>query len=512
MNGQGGARPPDSMRYREDVSVVPSHTASPAPAGARAGSLTRAVYRHRDLRRLFAPRSAAFVGVSTTPGSFGANTLGNFRNFSGAVSVVHPTASEIQGRPVYRSLADIPEAPDLVVLAVPRDAVEGLVVQCADRGVGGVVIYASGYHETGKPERSALQRRLVEIARAADMRLLGPNTMGFCNAGLGANASFMSPDIVIPAPRQDAIGLVCQSGAVGFGLFMANQRGVSISHVLTAGNSSDVDVADEIAFLAEDPSCTSIACLFEGLHDPDRLLQAGRIAADNDKPLIVFKIATGENSIPASEAHTRTRPGELAAYRRAFEEAGMIVVEDHDALIETAAFFAKAPRPASEGVFIFSSSGGGTIIAADKADEAGLALPQPNAELKAMLEAQVPEYGSTRNPCDVTATMGSNIAAAEACYDAIARDPAYGVVVMPFTTPSAMFAERARALGVAARRHGKFACTIWLSGWLEGTGVVDAEREPDVAVFRSARHCFAAIREWFKRERRRASATQDSNH
>lgn len=460
----------------------------------------RRVYRRNEMERLFHPRSIAIVGASDNEASFGAKTLANLRSFGGRVMVVHPRHAQLNGHACHPSIQSLPETPDCVVLAVPREAVEGLVIECAEKGVGGLVIYASGYGETGKPDRTAMQERLCAIAREADMRILGPNCMGYVNSALSINASFTSTDTVLRPPRPHAIGLVSQSGAVGFGLLQAMKHGVSFSHVMTAGNSGDVDVADEIAFLSEDPACTAIACLFEGTHAPERLIEAGELAWEHDKPLIVFKVGTGISGVEAAKSHTGTLAGSLSAYRAAFERCGMIVVDHHEALLEVAAFFSKAPAPKSNGVCVFSASGGAAIIAADKADAHGVPLPQPNAQARELLLQHVPEYGSPRNPCDLTATMGGNAAAINACADAVMADPAYGALVMPSTTPGAGMPGRIQSLGEIAARHGKIVCLPWLAGWLDGTGSLEAEENPNVALFRSADRCFSTLAAWQRRD------------
>src|SRR5690606_15310811 len=154
---------------------------------------TRPVYRHQDLKRLLAPRSVAVLGASSNATSFGSKTLDNLvRYFDGPVYPINPKYGELGGRLCYPSISSLPEPPDCVVIAVPRDAVETCVEECAAAGVGGVVIYASGYAETGIAERVALQQRLVGISRRSGMRIMGPNCMGFLNMNAMVLAAFSS--------------------------------------------------------------------------------------------------------------------------------------------------------------------------------------------------------------------------------------------------------------------------------------------------------------------------------
>lgn len=457
--------------------------------------MTRALYRHADLHRLISPASIAIVGASAREGSFGLRLLRNLASYTGRLHLVNSRYEEIEGRPCHPSLSALPEVPDCAVVAAPREQVEALVEECGRLGVGGVIVFASGFAETGKPDRAADQARIVAAARRAGVRLVGPNCLGVINYSLGAIVSFAAA-AAQGRPRRQAIGLVSQSGALGFALGQAIEHGVSFSHVLTAGNSADVDVADYVSYLAEDEGCSAIACLFEGMADPSRLLDAARLARERGKPVIVFKIATGEQGAAAALSHTGSLAGSDRAYRAAFERAGIVLVDDYEALVETAAFFAKAPRPSSDGVAVASTSGGAAILAADEAEGHGVALPQPGPATRAVLAEAIPEFGSPRNPCDITAQVLSDPASFRRVAEALISDDAYGTLVVPFVYAYDTATPRIGVLDELARAHGKIACIVWLTQWMEGPGTDVAERADHVALFRSMRACFAALGKW----------------
>ncbi|HVB67494.1 MAG TPA: CoA-binding protein, partial [Acetobacteraceae bacterium] len=249
-------------------------------------------YRHAELHRLLHPASIAVVGASPRAGSFGERVLANLVDFTGTVHAVNPRYERIGDRACHPSLAAIGAPIDCAVIAAAREAVEPIVREAAAAGVGGAIVFASGYAETGKAERRAEQERLTAIARATGLRIVGPNTIGLVNAALEARATFMTIT-PIPPPGRRAIGIVSQSGALGMSLAQGVARGASVSHVLTSGNSCDVDMADYIAYLAEDPGCAAIACAFEGTSEPRRILDAAAFAAERGKPLVVYKMATG---------------------------------------------------------------------------------------------------------------------------------------------------------------------------------------------------------------------------
>ena len=456
-------------------------------------------YPPAALARLVAPRSVAVVGVSERSGSFGNRVVDNMGTFDGRLFQVNAKYRELAGRPCHPSLSGLPEVPDCVVVATGRDAVEPIVTECARLGVGGAIILAAGFAETGKPQHAALQARLVAIARGADMRLIGPNTIGLVNYGSGAGLTFSA----MPAPRPllpHAIGIVSQSGSLGFALAQAMERGVSVSHVLTAGNSCDVDVADQVAFLAQDPACRAIACLFEGMADPGRMVAAAELAWQAGKPLVMYKMATGTEGARAALSHTGSMAGSEAAYRAAFARAGVVQVDRLEALIEAAAFFAKTPRPSAPGVAVIATSGGATIMAADKAELHGVALPQPGHAARTVLEAHVPEYGSTRNPCDVTAQAISDAAGLAACAGALLSDPGYGVLVTTHGYAYASATARLATFAATAKAAGKLVCNVWVPEWLGGPGAAETEADPNLALFHSMDRCFATLAAWHRRD------------
>ncbi len=459
---------------------------------------SRSVYRHEQTRRLIAPASIAIVGASANPASFGARTLGNLHSYAGAIHLVNARYPEIDGRPCFPSLSALPEVPDCVFLAVPRDAVKSVIEECVRLGVGGVVIFASGLGESANPEHQAIQREIVALTRETGTRLLGPNCLGMMNAVTGALGTFTHIPVRMRLEGCRSIGLVSQSGALGVGLGQAVERGVSFSHVLTSGNGCDVDAADQIAYLARDPDCDAIACVFEGVTDPARLIEAGDVARQCGKAVVVFKIGTSESGAEAALSHTGALAGSAAGYNALFERAGFVVVEQFEHLLETACFFAKAPPARADGVAVLTPSGGAGIMAADQAEVFGVSLPQPGAALRAVLESHIPEFGSSRNPCDVTAQILNNPASFPACAEAFLQEADIGAIVTPFPTAIQASAQRNIDLGNQVRAHGKMACVFELTGWQEGPGVREMETSPNLAVFRSTANCFRTLAAWHR--------------
>jgi acetate---CoA ligase (ADP-forming) len=456
----------------------------------------RGAYTRAELERLIAPRSIAVAGASPRPSSFGLRTIENLARYAGEVYPVNAKYEQVAGRRCYGSLAALPQAPDCVVLVVPRDGVEAALEEAAAAGAGGAIVYASGYGELAREEAAAAQLRLAAIARAAKMPMLGPNCMGLVNHALGAGMTFI-PDYQSVPRNAGSIAVVSQSGALGYALAQAWSRGLGVRYFFSAGNSADVDVADLVAAMADDPAVKAVACLFEGVPSAARLLEAGARARAAGKPVVVFKLGTSEDGAAAARSHTGSLAGSAAAWRALFERAGFVPVEDFESLLEYASFFAAAGAPRARGVAVLSSSGGAGVMAADKASRHGVPMPQPLAATAEKLRSYVPDYGSARNPCDPTGQVLNMPEAFGQCCRALLEDPQYGALVVGATVAVAeTTASRVATLGALAREIEKPIAVVWLSEWLQGPGAEDYEKDERLPVFRSMERCFAAIAAW----------------
>lgn len=474
-------------------------------------SSTRPLYGAADLSRLIDPKVVAIVGASETRGSFGERTLSNMAAFTGKVFAINPKYQTLLGRPCVPSLADLPERPDCVVLCVARPMVEGMIENAAAAGAGGVVVYASGFAETSKPDRVEAQQRLIDLAHRTGVRVVGPNCVGLANTRSKAGLNFM-PDYAGMGHRAGPIGIVSQSGALGYTVLQGMERGIGFSHYLAAGNSCDVDVCDFVSYLAENDDTKAIICLLEGVKDGARFLTAARKARDAGKALIVYKTGNSETSSKAAMSHTGTMVGSAVAYRTAFEEAGAIAVDDLESVLETASFFAKAKAPsAGRGVGILSTSGGAAVICADKAEAYGVPLPTLEAKTAEALHTVVPDFGSVANPSDLTAEVLKTAETFGFCLDAFLNDVSFSALIMPMIFAHASSSgARAPTIVEAAGRTDKPLAVVWMNEWLQGPGSELLDADPRVCMFRSADRCFATLRAWFDWHERRARQSIES--
>lgn len=480
----------------------------------------RSVYRHAELDPILNPNRVAIVGISPSERSAGARTLGQLRllGFKGRIDLINGKYSEVQGIECHRSVSSLNDPPDVVIVTVPQAAVEDVLLDAATAGARAAIVFAAGYADVGTEESRRKQERLSSIALDSGMKLIGPNCLGAVNYVAGAALTYTNTpllrgaDETILRPQGRAVGLVSQSGGLGFAAAQAVQRGVSISHILTSGNSCDVDVADYVAYLAEEPTCSAIACVFEAIPEPRRLIQAAEIALRAGKPLVIHKLGVSDEGAAAAMTHSGLLAGAHDAFRATLSQAGAILVEEFDALIETAAYCAKADPSAVEGVIVLTSSGGASVMAADKAELHRVSLPQPGSELQAALSGKLPSFATARNPCDVTGGLANDLQGYFACVDDLLADPQYGMMVTahPYSVHTA---NRIRLFGDAAARHGKLIANVWITEYLAGPGLVEAERDERLTVFRSMERCFDSVSAFAKwtRYRQRALAQAPSH-
>ena len=473
--------------------------------------LVRDLYAHSDLRRLIDPKVVAVVGASETPGSFGQRTLANMSEFDGRVYAVNPKYRTLLERPCVPSIADLPEVPDCVILCVARPVVEGMIEAAGAIGAGGAIVYASGFSETGKPDRIEAQNRLIATAQQLGVRIAGPNCVGLANTRSRAGLNFM-PDYGRMGHRRGPVAIVSQSGALGYTVLQGMERGIGFSKYLAAGNSSDVDVCDYVSYLADDEDTRAIVCLFEGVKDGVRFLAAARKARDAGKALIVYKAGNSEVSRQAALSHTGTMVGSSAAYTAAFQEVGAIAADNLETVLELATFFARsAPPRQGRGVGILATSGGAAVISADKAERHGVPLPPLGLETAAALHKVVPDFGSVANPSDLTAEVLKTSEAFGYCLDAFIADAAFSALVVPmvFAHASASGA-RAQSIVEAAKRTEKPLAVVWMNEWYQGPGSEVFDADPRVTMFRSADRCFGALRAWLDWHEKRSSKPTSS--
>ena len=379
-----------------------------------------------SLDRLFRPRSIAVLGASSSPTKVGGRPVAALiqNRYEGDVYPVNPRSETIQGLPAFASVKDIPGAVDLAICTVPPGAVMSVLGECAEKGVGSLVVFTSGFAEVGE---SGAQEAMAGLAREAGIRLMGPNCMGMVNFGSRAVGSFHPAfaDDIVPG----AIGLVSQSGAFGgLAYMLARSRGQSLSYMFTTGNEADVDIGDCTAFLADDPDTKAILLYMEGCRNGPKFLAALERARERETPVIAVKLGRTEAGAAAAASHTAALAGEDAVYDSLFRQFGVYRADSIEEFFDIARSCVIGTRPANERVVMVTVSGGVGVLMADDANARGLDVaPMPEAAQRRMLEL-VP-FAAARNPIDVTGQVLNDPSLLDQAIELAATNGDYGSVV-----------------------------------------------------------------------------------
>lgn len=362
------------------------------------------------LDAFFKASGVAVIGASDDVTKIGGRPVQLLRKYgyAGAIYPVNPKGGTIQGLQGYASILATPTAPDLAILAVPAPATLQAVRDCASRGVRGVIVLSAGFGEAG-PEGVALQAELVRVVRHHGMRLLGPNCLGVVNVADNLVGSF-SIALEQSMPPAGQVGIVSQSGNIGsFTMRNMADRGLGVSRFIATGNEADVDVADGIAALAQDPATRIILCCMETCRHAGRLVEALNMARQQHKPVIVLKIGATEQGQAAAASHTGALTGSDAVFDAVFRRYGVLRVRSFEELLDVghaAALLGEQRLPTTDAVTLVAASGGFGIMMADAMVEAGMTLPQLAESTKTLIREAVPTAG-TNNPVDASAQMSA---------------------------------------------------------------------------------------------------------
>jgi acetate---CoA ligase (ADP-forming) len=385
------------------------------------------------MRDFFEPASVAVVGASRTAGKGGNTIVANMLEFgfSGRVYPINPQAGEILGLRAYPSLKDLPSTADLVVAVLPRAQTIDLMKECADAGVKSVIIPAAGFSDAGEEGR-AIEREVMRIARAAGMRVMGPNSIGTVDTGSGLATSIVTLDRLKPG----GISVFGQTGmfASGIARWINTSEHFGVRKIACLGNKSDIDENDLLEHLAGDEKTRVIGMYTEGARDGARFSRVLRMAASR-KPVLVLKSGRSETGRKAIESHTGALAGSEQVYRGAIAQAGALRVDDFDEMFDCAKAFEWLPRPRGNGVGVVSITGVGCVLSADAAGRYGLEIPAPAPATIERMRRALPDWAPASNPADVWSGIESQ--GAEDTYRKVARalasDPSVDMLIAIFT-------------------------------------------------------------------------------
>ena len=397
-----------------------------------------------DIATILRPKSIAVIGASEDQTKFGGRLYRLLlkHNFAGTVYPINPNRPQLFGLKTYPNLAATPTAADMVVMAVPRHLVQGFVTEAAAIGVRAAIVITAKFSDEG-PEGAALEAEITRIARAGNMRLIGPNCLGLispANAVVLCSSPALDTDHLIVGQ----IGFASQSGAMMATVFdRARARGVGFSHCVSVGNQADLELCDFVEYFIDDPRTSVICTYVEGLKDPARFTALARRARAAGKPWLMVKAGRTSAGARAAFSHTASLAGTFAALEAVCTETGIVLLEDFDAMLLLAAGMARFPHRPVTSATILTTSGGGGAITADRLAAGQVPLttfaPATTAKLADLYSA-----GQASNPIDFGGRKnGEGVDIAGITTTIIGEDPAHDAVAAVLTTSPDMKASTA---------------------------------------------------------------------
>lgn len=375
---------------------------------------------HRSpLHDFLAPESIAIVGASADPGKRGYKAmLGLIKDgFPGQIYPINPKVDMILGVKTYASLADLPGPADLALICTPAKTVPGLLAECGKVGVKGAVILASGFRETGRAEDVRLEQDLLDAARAAGVRVIGPNTSGMFNLHKKVNL------LALANVKPGDIGFISQSGNMLLSLVLEAQHNghVGFSTYVGPGNQTDIGFNDYLRYLGEDEH-TRVATLYvEGFRDGRRFLEVAR-EITSVKPVVVYKSGSTEQGQKAASSHTGALAGSYAMTVDVLRQVGVSVVQQSDEILPVAEGLGLLQQARGKRVAVISDGGGQATIASDRLAEAGLELASLSETTRQRLAEILFPQASLANPIDVAGSSDNDPALLATCMQIVAED------------------------------------------------------------------------------------------
>ena len=420
----------------------------------------------RNLDKLLAPTSIVFVGASPKAASVGSIVTTNLLEggFKGRLWLVNPHHEAINGHKCYASIADLPGAPDLAIIATPPTTIPGVISELGAKGARAAVVITAGI--TGE-----LRQEMLAAAQPYCLRIQGPNCLGLLLPGLGVNASFSHK-----MPHVGDVAFLSQSGALVTAIIdWASAREIGFSHVVSMGDMADADFGDFLDYLAGDSKSRAILLYMEQLTQAPKFLSAARRAA-RTKPVIVLKAGRNAMAAKAAMSHTGALAGSDAAYNAIFRRAGLLRVLALGELFEAAEILHSTPPLRGEQLTILTNGGGAAVLATDSLADLHGALAPLSDETKEALNAVLPPTWSKGNPVDIIGDAGPE--RYQRAMEIVLEDKASdAVLVMNCPTALASSSDAARVVIEAFDKHkgGQRPPKVVLANWL-GDGSAQESR------------------------------------
>ena len=384
-----------------------------------------------NLNKLLKPTSVAVIGASENEG-FGGDVCRNILSYvedRSHVYFIHPKRDSVFGVPCYKSISDVPENVDLMVICTSQKTVIPLLQEGAKKGVGGAVVFASGYGEVGTAEGKQNEAELIAAAKELDIAVMGPNCAGFVNYIDNVQAfAFISAK----RDRKGSVGVVSQSGQLC--LSMMDDPGMRFSYNISAGNGKIVQMEDYMDFLVDDEDTKVVSIYIEGVKNADKFAAVLKKAAEKRKPVVILKAGRSAKGGAIAASHTGSLSGSDASFDAVLKKFGAIRVDDLEELIAMSLMLSTMKRMPEKATFAsMNLSGGETGICADVGSLNGIEYPDFTEETLKKLKEQLPSYASPNNPLDMTASLSYDADLYAGALRTVMDDPNIGMVLIGYT-------------------------------------------------------------------------------
>ena len=384
-----------------------------------------------ELTKLLKPRSGGVIGAREKEG-FGGDVCRNILTYMddrSHVYFIHPKRDQVFGVPCYKSVTEVPESVDLMVICTSQKTVIPLLKEGAAKGCGGAVIFASGYGEVGTDEGRANEKELMETARELGIAVMGPNCAGFVNYVDNVQAFAFISD---KRDRKGSVGVVSQSGQLCLSLM--DCPGMRFSYSISAGNGKIVQMEDYMDFLVEDENTKVVSVYIEGVKNADKFAAVLKKAADKRKPVVILKAGRSAKGGAIAASHTGSLSGSDASFDAVLKKFGAIRVDDLEELMAMSLMLSTLKQMPKQATFAsMNLSGGETGICADVGSLNGIEYPDFTKETLASLKEQLPSYASPNNPLDMTASLSYDADLYAGALRTVMDDPNIGMVLIGYT-------------------------------------------------------------------------------
>lgn len=384
-----------------------------------------------NLTKLLKPQSVAVIGASEKEG-FGGDVCRNILSYvedRSRVYFINPGRDTVFGVPCHKSVTDVPDNVDLMVICTSQKTVIPLLREGAKKGCGGAVVFASGYGEVGTDEGRQNEAELMAVAKELGIAVMGPNCAGFVNYTDNVQAfAFISEK----RDRKGSVGVVSQSGQLCLSLM--DCPGMRFSYSISAGNGKIVQVEDYMEFLVDDENTKVVSVYIEGVKDAGKFAAVLKKAAEKKKPVVILKAGRSAKGGAIAASHTGSLSGSDASFDAVLKKFGAIRVDDLEELMAMSLMLSTLKKMPEKATFAsMNLSGGETGICADVGSLNGVEYPDFTEETLASLKEQLPSYASPNNPLDMTASLSYDADLYAGALRTVMDDPNIGMVLIGYT-------------------------------------------------------------------------------